>query len=230
MSRIDAYGIAGFKGRALCQEQGQPGQACLHDIVHIRIAGDDIGEAGLRNRLHRKIVAALGPRGAGYRQRGGRDEGERQYGRCCASPQQSGDAGAEHCDYDGVEQEQGQRPGEENASEVTRFGVCVARAPRVQRGHLKRRDAVGCCERIHRERSVRGAIKSRRMIDRRPVPVIGRQRLGGRGRRAEHAEPVERMQRRHRLLARFAGHASARGRSVAGIVHDPPQHLNERAR
>ena len=68
------------------------------------------------------------------------------------------------------------------------------------------------------------------MIRRRAVAEVGRQRLGGRGRRPERAETVEDVQRRHRLRLGFAGDARPRLGRVAGHVDDPPQHLDEGAR
>ena len=63
---IDADGIAGFQRGALREEQRQAGQARLDDGIDVGIAGDDIGEPGLRDRLHGELVAALSARdGAG---------------------------------------------------------------------------------------------------------------------------------------------------------------------
>ena len=62
------------------------------------------------------------------------------------------------------------------------------------------------------------------------VAVIRRHRLGGRGRRPEGAEAVERAQRRYGLdIGRLAGDARAGLRGVAGHVDHPPQHLDEAA-
>ena len=51
MRGIDADGIAGFQRRALRQKQGQSGHAGLDDGIDVGIAGDDIGEPGLRDGL-----------------------------------------------------------------------------------------------------------------------------------------------------------------------------------
>ena len=56
MRGIDADGIAGLERGALRQEQRQSGHAGLDDGIDVGIAGDDIGEAGLRHRLHRELV------------------------------------------------------------------------------------------------------------------------------------------------------------------------------
>ena len=67
------------------------------------------------------------------------------------------------------------------------------------------------------------------MIGRRARAVVGRDRLGGRRRRAERAETVQRAQRRDGLLTGLAGHAGAGRLGVAGHVDQAPQHLDEGA-
>ena len=104
---IDADRLAGFQRGALRQEQGQPGHARLDDGIDVGVAGDHIGEVGLRHRLDGEIVVVVGAeRRRRQRQQGQRD---RQRGRHRAPPQQGRDAAAEHRHDDGIDQEQRQR-------------------------------------------------------------------------------------------------------------------------
>ena len=75
---------------------------------------------------------------------------------------------------DGVDQEQRQRRGQQNAPQIVRFGIGVAGALRAQRSGVERRDAVGCRQRVDRERAVGGTIEAGRMIRRRAVAVSRR--------------------------------------------------------
>ena len=233
MRGIDADGVAGFQRRALREEQRQSGHAGLDDGIDVGIAGDDIGEPGLRGGLDGEIVARFGARRpGGYQCRGQHrcaHDRERQCSRRRAPPQQRRDTGAEHGDDHGVDQEQGQRRRQQDPAQVARFGVGVGGVARAQARGVERRDAIGSRQRVDRERAVGRAVEAGRMIRRRAVAEVGGQRLGGRGRRPERAETVEDMQRRHRFRGGFAGDARARFGGVAGHVDDPPQHLDEGA-
>ena len=83
MRGIDADGIAGFERRALREEQGQARHPGLDDVIDVGVAGDDIGQPGLRDRLDGEVVFAVGMR---RRRRHGREqECEGQY-RGCRAP------------------------------------------------------------------------------------------------------------------------------------------------
>ena len=168
-----------------------------------------------------------GARGRGGHR--GQQERERQHRRRRAPPQQRGQAGAEHGDDDRVDQEQRERGRQQDAAEIARFGVGVARVPCAQARGVERRDAVGGCQRVDGDRAFRRAVEAGRVIQRRAVAIVGRHRLGGRGRRTERAEAVERAQRRHCFHFRLARDARAGCRGVAGHVDQPPQHLDEAA-
>ena len=229
MRGIDPDGIAGFQCRALGEEQGQPGHAGLDDGVHVGVAGDDISETGLRNRAHGKVVAGLVGPGRRHRQHPRQDQDEGEGGRRRAPSQQARKAAAEQGDHDRIDQEQRERGRQQHAPEIARLGIGVAGTARTQARCVERCDPVGGRQRIHRERSIRRAIKSRRVIGSRVIAVSGRQRPGGRGRRAERTESVERVQGGERLLAGLARNPGTRGGSIAGHIDDSPQHLDEGA-
>ena len=232
MRGVDADGVAGLECRSLREEQGQPGHAGLDDRIDVGIAGDDISQSRLRRGLDGEIVAGIGARRPGGQCRGEHcraHERERQCGGRHAPSEQRRDAGAEHGDDDGVDQEQSQCPRQQHAAQVARFGVGVAGVARAQGQGVERRDTIGGRERIHRQRTVGRAVEARRMFRCRAVAEVGGQRLGGRGRRPERAETVEDMQRRHGLGGCFAGDARAGIGCIAGHVDNPPQHLDEGA-
>ena len=143
--RIDADGIAGLQRGALRQEQRQSGQAGLDDGIDVGIAGDDIGEPGLRHRLDGELV--VGVCGARRRRRDRcRGQDQRQQRPPAAAVRRRHSAArprAEHRDDDRVDQEQRQRRRQQHAAQIARFGIGVAGALRAQRRRIERRDAVG---------------------------------------------------------------------------------------
>ncbi len=230
--RIDADGIAGLQRGALGQEQRQPVHPRLDDGVDVGIARHDIGEAGLRHRLHRELVrGTVGAcRRGRQRRQASEHKGEQDHCGRGAAAQQRGKAAAEHRDDDGVDQEQRKRSGQQPAAQVARLSIGVGGVPGAQARGIQGSDAVGASKRVHGERSFGRTIEAGRMIGGGAVAVIRRQRFCGCRRRAEGAEAVEDVQRRDRLGSRFAGNTGARLGRVAGHVDYPPQHFDEGAR
>ena len=125
MRRIDADGIAGLERGALGEEQRQSRHARLDDGIDVGIAGDDISQPRLRDRLDREIILFVGM-GRRRRHQRGRDQRESQRRRYRAPPQQRRETGAEQGDDDRIDQEQRQRRRQQHAAQVARLGIGVA--------------------------------------------------------------------------------------------------------
>ena len=96
----------------------------------------DIETIGVECGLQREIVTAFGALGAelrGHCHHRGKGEGKRQGRRGGAPPQQRGEAAAEQCDDDRIDQEKRQRRRQQDAPEIARLGIGVARPPCLER-------------------------------------------------------------------------------------------------
>ncbi len=112
---------------------------------------------------------------------------------------QRGEAAAEQGDDDGVDQEQRQRRGERQAAQVARLGAAISGLARVECRDVERRQRVVARQRVDGERAIGGAVEAGRMIGRGAAAKIDAKRLGGRRRRGEGAETIERARGRDRF-------------------------------
>ena len=241
--RVEPDRLAGFERGALREEQRQPLQARLADVVDLGIAGDDVGEPRFDGHLLGEIVGGRIGRSSGrglrrrraLRERVRRDERrgeeaehERARHGAAARHQPVKPAGEpEH--HQRVDHQQRQRRQEQRPAQVLRLAEPIGLEPRRERRVIERGEPVGRDQRVHGEQSLRWTIKSRRMVRCRAETVARRHGARRRGRRRERAEAVEHAVRRHGFARRLR--FEPLGIHVrAGERDDALEHVDERAR